>query len=245
MRHSHVRGFVVAAACLVALAATGCQSTQLQEQIEDQERMIRQLRQDGAAADQRLKAKEAELSQLRRSLESERGRAASYNSDLERLRAANEAAKSEAERELARLREQLGGDASVEMRDGDLVVTLPNRITFGSGSSELSSNGKRVLDKLVRAMNSRYASNRVSVEGHTDSEPIKKSKFKTNWRLSVERAMAVRHFLEKSGGMDANRFRVVGYGPHRPVARNTTESGRQENRRVEIVILADPGAVRS
>lgn len=238
MRLSRIRALCFGLACLASIAATGCQSTQLQEQIEDQERMIRQLRQDGAAADQRLKSKESELAQLRKSLESERGRAASFGSEVERLRAERERAQAEADRELARMREQLGTDATVEMRDGDLVVTLPNRITFGSGSSDLSSQGKNVLGKLTRALRSKYPNNRISVEGHTDSEPIKKSQFKTNWRLSVERAMSVRNFLEKNGQMSSDRFRVVGYGPHRPIGGNTTESGRQQNRRVEIVIIA-------
>jgi chemotaxis protein MotB len=125
----------------------------------------------------------------------------------------------------------------VEIRDGDLVISLPGTITFASGSAKLTSRGEGILRRIVDEIRSRHRDRTISVEGHTDNDPIRKSKFETNWRLSVERAMAVRDYLEQSAGVDPDRFRVVGYGPFRPVASNNSSDGKEKNRRVEIVIV--------
>ncbi len=200
--------------------------------------MIRQLRQENAAAEQRLREKETELGQVRGEATSASQQVAALSSELEAAKAkAAEPALSPLDRDREELRRQLGSDADVEIRDGDLVITLPSQITFSSGSSNLSSQGRGLLSRIVGSLRNKYPSQTISIEGHTDDDPIKKSKFGTNWRLSVERAMAVREYLEKQGGFSAGRFRVVGYGPYRPVASNTSSSGKGQNRRVEIVIV--------
>ncbi len=239
MKHRIGRITAAAAALVIGLSAVGCQSTQLRDQLEDQERMIRQLRQDKASAEQRLKAKDGEVSQARTTAEQARQRAGSLEAQLNSLKA-QKAAKPEVDdltRQRDELRRSLGRDADVDIRDGDIVITLPNRVTFSSGSSNLTGQGQNVLSRLLASLRTEYSSHPISIEGHTDSDPIRKSKFETNWRLSVERAMAVRDYLESQGKLPADRFRVVGYGPHRPLARNDSQAGKQQNRRVEIVIL--------
>lgn len=75
----------------------------------------------------------------------------------------------------------------------------------------------------------------VDVVGHTDSDPIKKSKWKDNWQLSAERALAVLRYLN-SKGISSEKIRAVAAGSSRPVASNKSSSGKAQNRRVEIVV---------
>ena len=241
MRNSIVRASILVLGAGFVLSAVGCQMPQLKDQIADQERMIRQLRTEKASVEQQLKSKDAELADARRSAESANGRAGSLEAEVARLRDESERNRSsngDLDNKRDEIQRVLGSDGDVDIRGGDIVITLPNRVTFASGSSNLSSKGQGLLDRLVSVLRADYASNPISIEGHTDDDPIKKSKFKTNWRLSVERAMSVRDHLERNGQINADRFRVVGYGQHRPVATNGNQNGKQQNRRVEIVILA-------
>ncbi|MBI4226988.1 MAG: flagellar motor protein MotB, partial [Candidatus Omnitrophica bacterium] len=81
------------------------------------------------------------------------------------------------------------------------------------------------------------------IEGHTDNEPIKASGWKSNWELSTARATSVLHYLVDNKGVSPERVSAIGYGEYRPVISNATAEGRQQNRRVEVVVL--PQAARS
>ena len=70
---------------------------------------------------------------------------------------------------------------------------------------------------------------------HTDSDPIKKSKWKDNWELSAQRALSVLRYLVQRGTPE-DRIRATGRGASQPIASNTTASGKAKNRRVEIVV---------
>lgn len=118
--------------------------------------------------------------------------------------------------------------------DGDgcvLAQTLTMRdVTFETGSSKLTLNGQRILDQVVEFLKSDSKVN-LSVEGHTDA----RGSDSYNLNLSQSRASAVKKYLV-SKGVDAGRLQAKGYGEARPVASNDTESGREANRRVEMVI---------
>jgi chemotaxis protein MotB len=118
---------------------------------------------------------------------------------------------------------------------GTVTVTLPNTILFSAGKANLKKQAQGDLDNIVGVLQMRYTNNRIDVVGHTDSDPIKKSKWKDNWELSVERALAVVRYLE-SKGIPGEALRAVGCGEKRPVASNTNTSGKAKNRRVEIVV---------
>jgi chemotaxis protein MotB len=76
----------------------------------------------------------------------------------------------------------------------------------------------------------------LRVEGHTDNVPINTPSFRSNWELSAARAASVvRLFMQR--GIDPARLAVIGLGEFRPVADNATEQGRNQNRRVMVVIL--------
>jgi outer membrane protein OmpA-like peptidoglycan-associated protein len=130
--------------------------------------------------------------------------------------------------------EQIGGlETTVNQRTGDTTVHLPSDVFFDSGQATLKSTSKASLDKVVAALKTgKFASKRIVVEGHTDSTPIRVSKWKSNQELSEARADAVKQYLV-SKGVSATRLTIKGLGD--TVPRSTDLS---KNRRVEIVVLA-------
>jgi len=113
-----------------------------------------------------------------------------------------------------------------------LKVSFSSQLLFASGQATLAPASGRVLKQVV-ALLAAYPTNRVMVEGHTDStgDPS------YNVKLSELRARAVRDSLIKEGGYAGARFQVTGYGSTRPIADNKTAAGRSLNRRVEVTIL--------
>ncbi len=113
---------------------------------------------------------------------------------------------------------------------GEIVVGVAGDVLFSSGQATLRNQAKTSLDQIAQVLRSQYANNQIRVEGHTDSDPIKKSGWKTNERLGAERAMAVETYLV-SKGVDNDRIYSATFGPSRP------RGSKQDSRRVEIVIL--------
>lgn len=128
-----------------------------------------------------------------------------------------------------------GYDVKFDPSAGTITVTLPNTILFSSGKATLKQATSRELDDIESVLRQRYPNNPIDVVGHTDTDPIKKSKWRDNWQLSSERALTVVDYLKKRG-IAPQRIRAVACGPARPVASNTTASGKAKNRRVEIVV---------
>jgi outer membrane protein OmpA-like peptidoglycan-associated protein len=127
--------------------------------------------------------------------------------------------------------------AELEARETDrgLVVTLGD-LLFATGKSELMGSARPNLDKLAAFLNE-YGDRSVLIEGHTDSVGSEES----NFFLSQRRAESVRSYLV-SRGVQANRLSTVGLGQGSPVASNDTATGRQQNRRVEVII-SNPATV--
>ena len=128
-------------------------------------------------------------------------------------------------------------EVQVDMLDKGLVITFVSEVLFSSGKADLRSDSLSKLDKVASVLKTTVSDLNVGVEGHTDNVPIKRSGWKSNWELSSARALSVVHHLEDKEGIDPKRLSATGYGEFRPVASNATKAGKQENRRVEIVIL--------
>ncbi len=122
------------------------------------------------------------------------------------------------------------------LRDGNMVYTVPTEVTFASGKADLSSGGKKALQAVADRLERDYPENEYWVEGHTDSDPIKKSAFKSNRELSLARAMAVLHFLVDDAGLHDGQCVVAGWGEYRPVSGNDSAASKAKNRRVEIIV---------
>lgn len=127
------------------------------------------------------------------------------------------------------------------------VSKIDSDILFDSGSAQLAPRAQELLRKFAEIINRNDVKKlNVLVVGHTDDRPIAKQStaqaHPTNWHLSTHRAISVVQLLEKSG-VDGPRMGATGYGPYQPVAPNTTDENRRQNRRVEIFVLAPDSVV--
>ncbi len=126
----------------------------------------------------------------------------------------------------------------VRVRRGEtwLEVEIATDILFPSGSAGFADPALPVLDKLAEVL--KPFPNAIRVEGHTDDRPIHTAAYPSNWELSAARAASVVHEFTKAG-IDPLRLEIVGFGEYRPAQPNGTESGRNANRRVGIVVLGE------
>ncbi|UCE50283.1 MAG: OmpA family protein [Phycisphaerales bacterium] len=121
---------------------------------------------------------------------------------------------------------------------GTVTVTLDDSILFDSGKATLKKATNASLDHVHSVLQQgRYAGKPIDVVGHTDSDPILRTKnmWKDNLELSSERALSVARYLIQKGIPDED-IRAVGCGASRPVASNANKAGKAKNRRVEIVV---------
>lgn len=133
------------------------------------------------------------------------------------------------------LAELEGMGMDVSMRGGRAVITIPSAITFGSGKATLSRDGEAALEAVARGLKREYPNARYWIEGHTDNDPISKSKFASNRALSIERANAVLEHLVRSG-IANDRCVIAGWGEFNPVGPNDSKANKARNRRVEIQV---------
>ena len=128
-----------------------------------------------------------------------------------------------------------GYDVNFDAAAGTITVTLPDAILFDPGKATMKSATSKELDHIYSVLKAKYPGRHLEVAGHTDSDPIKKSKWADNLELSSQRAMSVARYLIQKGVAE-NKIGATGYGAARPLASNSTASGKQKNRRVEIVV---------
>jgi len=128
------------------------------------------------------------------------------------------------------------GVTVLEREGGGATLVIASDITFNPGRADLSNRAAATLGKVVKTLKETKGVGKIRVEGHTDSDPIRKSGFKSNEDLSLARANSVEHFLVAQG-IDEDLVEVVGYGDHKPTASNDTPAGKAKNRRVEIVLV--------
>ena len=130
-----------------------------------------------------------------------------------------------------------GYDVAFDAAAGTLTVTLENSLLFDSGKATLKRTTSAELDHIHSVLQQKYAGKHVDVVGHTDSDPIRKTKnqWKDNLELSAQRALSVTRYLIQKG-ISEDGIRAVGCGESRPVASNASSAGKAKNRRVEIVV---------
>lgn len=133
---------------------------------------------------------------------------------------------------------ELIGDDLLEVYANEywLQVELKDSILFESGSAELSARARDIFAEMARLL-AEY-DNPIQVEGHTDNEPIRSTRYPSNWELSAARASAIVKLLS-GAGVGPRRLSAVGYGEYQPVASNETPEGRAQNRRVALMIARE------
>lgn len=201
----------------VVAGLTGCTNQKLiaQKDLEIQER-------DATIADL-----EAEIQRLEREAGSARQRADRLDEDLQNA--------------LSSL--QKAEKLSLSGNNERSMITLPNAVTFASGSAKLTDEGIQIIDKVWEVLE-KYPDRKILVEGHTDNVPIAaefRHRYPSNWELSAARALAVVHHVRAKFKTDPERLAAVGCGEYQPIADNATEEGKAKNRRV-VVVVAKPGS---
>ena len=129
-------------------------------------------------------------------------------------------------------------ELSVYIKDGNVYVSLQEKLLFKSGSDVVDPKGKIALKSLGQVLGS-APDITVVIEGHTDNVPIKTNQFKDNWDLSTSRASSILRIMTTEYGFDANRITASGKGQFHPVQSNETTEGRAGNRRTEIILSPD------
>ena len=137
------------------------------------------------------------------------------------------------------LKDQIAAQDVTVVEEADkLKVIFVDKILFDSGSVEINAKGRELLLIMAGALKNSQ-DQEILVEGHTDNVPLSaalKKRFPSNWELSTARAAAVVRFLQEEAGIKPERLSARGYSFYRPVAPNTTEEGRRQNRRIEIIL---------
>ena len=125
---------------------------------------------------------------------------------------------------------------TVERDPGALRIVIHSRMLFASGSEQINDRYDALLQHFVTQLQALPL--RVTVEGHTDDQPLREGPFQTNLALSAARAAAVGERL-LTLGLPPKQLSVAGYGAERPVASNATEEGRGRNRRIVLRVIPE------
>jgi len=131
------------------------------------------------------------------------------------------------------------GLISIWRNERRIEVEINSDILFATGSALLDEDARNILGRLATVL--RDEPNKVRVEGHTDNVPIATALYPSNWELSAARAASVVH-LFADHGLQPKRLSMLGYGEFHPRADNAQTQGRNRNRRVAVIVLADASA---
>ncbi|UQZ33786.1 flagellar motor protein [Paenibacillus sp. PK3_47] len=130
----------------------------------------------------------------------------------------------------------LGDEIFVADKPQGIAITLSDQFLFDAGRAELKAPAYPALRQLSGLFSGIGAT--ISIEGHTDNTPVSAgSRYNDNWELSGARALSILRFFIDSEGLDPDNFQYAGYADTRPAADNTTNEGKQKNRRVELIVL--------
>lgn len=150
--------------------------------------------------------------------------------EAERREADERAKRLQAEAEAGAAVERLRQYAELEDTARGIVISLPAGLMFSSGRADILPQARERLDEVAKFLQSN-PDRRVAIEGHTDNQ----GSDTFNLALSVQRAEAVRQYLEQKG-VDRTRMSAAGRGEQLPIGSNDTAEGRAYNRRVEIIL---------
>jgi len=128
-----------------------------------------------------------------------------------------------------------GGQLTVSIEKGRIVINLPENVLFKTGHSNVNPEGQEALKQITTVLKE-FSDRSFQVEGHTDNVPIKSARYPSNWELSTARAMSVVHLMIEEG-VDPKNISAAGFGEFQPRADNETKEGRALNRRIEIIML--------
>jgi chemotaxis protein MotB len=191
--------------------------TELKERLTKLGQNVDQLASEKGKLTAGLQDAESRLEELRRQKAAAEARAATFRGLVEKLRSMIDS-----------------GQLKVSIRNGRMLIVLPNDVLFDSGRTDLRQAGQATLRQVAQVL-AGIADRRFLVAGHTDNVPIHTARFPSNWELSTARAVEVAKLLV-AGGMKPTLLGAAGYAEFDPVAPNETVEGRALNRRIEIIL---------
>ncbi len=126
-------------------------------------------------------------------------------------------------------------EVDVQVLKGVVYISLADNMLYKSGSYEINDRASETLSKIAKIIKD-YKDYDVLIEGNTDNVPISRENIRNNWDLSCLRASSVVQALQNQYGVDPKRLTAGGRGEYNPLQSNTTELGKQRNRRTQIII---------
>lgn len=126
-------------------------------------------------------------------------------------------------------------EVDVQVLKGVVYISLADNMLYKSGSYEVNERAGETLSKIAKIIKD-YRDYDVLVEGNTDPVPISRPNIRNNWDLSALRASSVVQVLQNNYGVDPKRLTAAGRGEYNPIADNSTELGKQRNRRTQIIV---------
>ena len=126
-------------------------------------------------------------------------------------------------------------EVDVQVLKGVVYISLADNMLYKSGSYDINDRAATTLSKIAKIIMD-YKDYDVLIEGNTDDVPISRQNIRNNWDLSCLRASSVVQDLQNNYGVDPKRLTAGGRGEYKPLTTNTTEVGRQRNRRTQIII---------
>lgn len=232
-----VRGGLALMAATLLLTG-GCRAS------KDRIRVLEAEKADAQRRNMTLRSQNADVSaklmQAESKAESEEARRKAAELELELLKenSAEAPAPEHTTVDIGGLRSRLGPNAEIhENADGGATIILASDITFRPGRADLNRSAEATLSRVVRALKETDGVRSVRIEGHTDSDPIRKSGWSDNKELSLARAKRVRMYLV-ANGINEEVLEVEGRGASVPVESNATKAGKAKNRRVEIILMS-------
>ena len=126
-------------------------------------------------------------------------------------------------------------EVDVQVLKGVVYISLADNMLYKSGSYEINDRAAATLSKIAKIIKD-YKDYDVLIEGNTDNVPITRENIRNNWDLSCLRASSVVQALQNNYGVDPKRLTAGGRGEYNPLQPNTTDAGKQRNRRTQIII---------
>ena len=126
-------------------------------------------------------------------------------------------------------------DVDVQVLKGVVYISLADNMLYKSGSYEINDRAAETLSKIAKIIND-YEDYDVLIEGNTDNVPIYRENIRNNWDLSCLRASSVVQALQNNYGVNPKRLTAGGRGEYNPLVSNDTATGKQRNRRTQIII---------
>ena len=126
-------------------------------------------------------------------------------------------------------------EVDVQVLKGVVYISLADNMLYESGTYTINKRASQTLSKIAKIIKD-YKDYDVLIEGNTDNVPISRENIRNNWDLSCLRASSVVQALQNDYGVDPKRLTAGGRGEYNPLQPNTTEIGKQRNRRTQIII---------